>query len=761
MKCLPITAACLPDAATLSQTTILSIPFMPFGSRSTLPKIHMKTSAIRLTCFLATLRARRHCLAAILICAAGFDSQLATVHAQGTAFTYQGRLNDGAIPASGTYDLTFALFSGSSGAGGQVGGTLTHSPVNVSNGLFTVTLDFGPSVFTGPARWLEIAVKSNGVAAAHTALTPRQALTASPYAIFAGGAQSAAAVAAGGVNAAALASGAVGSGAIADGSIAPGDLSPSLLNGTFWRLNGNTGPGNFLGSTDNRPLELRVNNVPGFRLQPNGAEVPSVMGGSESNAILPGAIGAVIAGGGNSVGGLENVITGPGRYGTIGGGAANRVEGQEGTVAGGNINQAGGLGSFVGGGRSNLASGFFSTVTGGSTNQALGAHNTIAGGSHNLTRLNFDTVGGGSRNEATGGFSAVPGGLYNKSAGYISTVGGGQFNEATGQSSVIAGGANNRTADYASVGGGRLNLASGTNSAIAGGMDNRASAFFSSIGGGTNNQVASEYGTIGGGQANTIAGPFTRNGTIAGGHTNYIGGDSVAATIGGGAANLVKNGGQWAVIAGGAANTNEAGSTRGVISGGQENLVTGPYGTIPGGFYNEATHSAFAAGSAAKARHHGSWVWADHAAGFDVLGNFSGAPFASTGTNQFLLRASGGVGINTNHPQATLHVRGNIAADALRAPGAGVNTRTFAFVHRAVTTNTSGNTTYLNNPLTDSDPGALVILTHNWSADTNSVTKYNTTPVGVYYSGGRWAIFNEDSSPMGLGRAFNVMVIKP
>ena len=45
---------------------------------------------------------------------------------QGTAFTYQGRLNDGANPASGSYDLTFELFSVSSGAG-QVGGTLTST----------------------------------------------------------------------------------------------------------------------------------------------------------------------------------------------------------------------------------------------------------------------------------------------------------------------------------------------------------------------------------------------------------------------------------------------------------------------------------------------------------------------------------------------------------------------------------------------------------------------------------------------------------
>src|SRR5439155_90756 len=61
----------------------------------------------------------------------------------------------------------------------------TNSATGVSNGLFTATLDFGAGVFSGPARWLEIAVRTNG-AGSFTVLTPRQALTATPYAITAG-----------------------------------------------------------------------------------------------------------------------------------------------------------------------------------------------------------------------------------------------------------------------------------------------------------------------------------------------------------------------------------------------------------------------------------------------------------------------------------------------------------------------------------------------------------------------------------------------
>src|SRR5215472_9193197 len=100
--------------------------------------------------------------------------------AQGTAFTYQGRLNDGANPANGSYDLTFTLFGTNSG-GSPIAGPRTNSPTGVTNGLFTVMLDFG-NQFPGAARWLEIGVRTNGGGAFAT-LSPRQALTSTPYAI--------------------------------------------------------------------------------------------------------------------------------------------------------------------------------------------------------------------------------------------------------------------------------------------------------------------------------------------------------------------------------------------------------------------------------------------------------------------------------------------------------------------------------------------------------------------------------------------------
>lgn len=109
------------------------------------------------------------------------NSPLATVFAQGTAFTYQGRLNDTNGPANGTYDLTFTLYA----AGGAVlTGPVTNAAVAVSAGLFTTTIDFGAGYFTGTDRWLEIGVRTNG-GGTFVTLTPRQQLTPAPYAIFA------------------------------------------------------------------------------------------------------------------------------------------------------------------------------------------------------------------------------------------------------------------------------------------------------------------------------------------------------------------------------------------------------------------------------------------------------------------------------------------------------------------------------------------------------------------------------------------------
>jgi hypothetical protein len=105
--------------------------------------------------------------------------------AQGTAFTYQGRLTDSGTPATGTYDFTFQVFDAASNGTSQ-GGPLSTNGMSVAAGLFTVTLDFGAGPFSsGAPRWLEIAVRTNGGLVFGT-ISPRTPLTAAPYAITAG-----------------------------------------------------------------------------------------------------------------------------------------------------------------------------------------------------------------------------------------------------------------------------------------------------------------------------------------------------------------------------------------------------------------------------------------------------------------------------------------------------------------------------------------------------------------------------------------------
>src|SRR5262245_12288191 len=97
--------------------------------------------------------------------------RFSALFAQGSAFTYQGRLTDGASAASGLYDLRFTIYDAVTN-GTAVGGPLTNSPTGVSNGLFTVTLDFGASVFTGADRWREIGARTNGGVSAYQTLKP-------------------------------------------------------------------------------------------------------------------------------------------------------------------------------------------------------------------------------------------------------------------------------------------------------------------------------------------------------------------------------------------------------------------------------------------------------------------------------------------------------------------------------------------------------------------------------------------------------------
>lgn len=106
-----------------------------------------------------------------------------------TTFTYQGQLKDGGIPAHGEYDMRFSFYN-AAGGGALIAGPLAFDggdgnglPVFVANGLFQVELDFG-AVFDGSALWLQVEVRPHS-GGGFTLLSPRQALNATPVALYA------------------------------------------------------------------------------------------------------------------------------------------------------------------------------------------------------------------------------------------------------------------------------------------------------------------------------------------------------------------------------------------------------------------------------------------------------------------------------------------------------------------------------------------------------------------------------------------------
>ena len=381
--------------------------------------------------------------------------------AQGTAFTYQGRLTEGAGAASGSYDLVFELYSDDAGEN-EIGGALTNSATGVTNGLFTVTLDFGSGTLPGADRWLGIAVRTNG-GGAFTALHPLQKLTPTPYAVTAASAVNLTgllpATQLSGVLPAALLSGTYGAAVsftngssyfAGSGSGLTG-VNAATLGGQgaagFWSTNGNTGAnptnGSFLGTRDGQPLELRVNGTRALRLEPASGS-PNLIGGPTNNSLAAGLSGAVIAGG------AYNYIDSGSSNGVIGGGATNTI-------------QDSAAGCVVGGGVGNGI-------------QTAAGDSTIGGGEGNLIAndANDSTIGGGNSNTVQAPAGAIGGGEFNTADGYAATIPGGAGNTADGDYSfaagysAAAGGDYSFAAGFSAAAGGDYSFAAGSN-AIAGG----------------------------------------------------------------------------------------------------------------------------------------------------------------------------------------------------------------------------------------------------------------------------------------------------
>ncbi|HWX19363.1 MAG TPA: hypothetical protein VN578_05585 [Candidatus Binatia bacterium] len=348
------------------------------------------------------------------------------VSPMGTAFNFQGYLTDNNKKAlSGQYDIQFQLFDVSSG--GNALATSVQAPVTVNNGLFSTSVDFANFKFDGNAYWLEVGFRVNGDSNPYQIQSPRIQIRPVPYALYAGTAGTA--LTAGGVQASSVGTAGLQDNSVTAGKIAGGQVVKSLnglfddvklqgdgtvtvtpngntitlgtsLGGGGWSLTGNAGttPGvNFLGTTDNQPLELWADSSRALRLEYSGYFNPitksgstsiNLIGGYYGNQALNGAVGVTIAGGGYLSGGLSgnnpNQIAG--NFGAIGGGAGNFIRyGTYATIAGGYLNMAGyapnqtGFYASVGGGVENSAQGTYSAVPGGYRNVAAGKSSLAAG----------------------------------------------------------------------------------------------------------------------------------------------------------------------------------------------------------------------------------------------------------------------------------------------------------------------------------------------------------------------------------------------
>ena len=80
-------------------------------------------------------------------------------------------------------------------------------------------------------------------------------------------------------------------------------------------------------------------------------------------------------------------------------------------------------------------------------------------------------------------------------------------------------------------------------------------------------------------------------------------------------------------------------------------------------------------------------------------------------------------------------------------------------VHRVAPANTVANSTYIDHPLANGNPDAVLMVTANWNPGGGAGT-YNDHLVGVEYDANRekWTVSNLDLAPMPLRAAFNVAV---
>jgi hypothetical protein len=364
-----------------------------------------------------------------------------SVFAVPQTINYQGYLvrPDG-TPLDTTVSMTFILYTSS--IGGSAVWTESQPAVTVTDGLFAVQLGavtpLTETVITGAARWLSLAVGTDGE------MTPRTPVVSVAHAYRVGTVDGAK----GGVISGALQADTLKTVAgirFGNGTIQSSAFDTSGLATRVWvQSNGYLiGSNNFVSATGI---------VGGGSYNKARGDYSTVCGGGgpsarDSNSVT-GDFSFIGGGRHNFVGGDSSVICG---------GTGNLALLQNATVCGGRGNQAN-WHSFIGGGIENSAFGQATVIGGGYSNyvDGMGEYGTIGGGANNRT-MDYGTVGGGFNNNAAS--HAAIGGGHNNYAGIYGVVPGGIDNRAEGFVSFAAGDSATVSGDHSFVLGSRITCA--------------------------------------------------------------------------------------------------------------------------------------------------------------------------------------------------------------------------------------------------------------------------------------------------------------
>ncbi|MDJ0655679.1 MAG: hypothetical protein QNJ40_16055 [Xanthomonadales bacterium] len=539
----------------------------------------------------------------------------------GTSVTYQGLLQQSGSPANGVFDFEIRIFdAGSDGL--ELAAPIVAEDVTVTDGLFTLDLDFGPMVFDGEAVWVDIAVRPGIEVGTFTGLAPRQAVRASPYALFA----------LAGNEGPPGPAGPPGDQGPQGETGPPGDSHWTRVNDDTFFAAGNVGigtpvPGTALDiagvlrvSPDSglaTGLQLRgLGGVPLLDVGEGGVGIgePAPLAplhlvrqdiGIDTNALVnddlvvedeDGQVGIYSSGAGSAGSALSfkeidqaALVDHWGIY-RLTSAADSHLRFTYGTSANYNNNpvlvsmqpSATTLNFFVGRTLAAMPLDMIgSSILGGFNNVVTDSYSTVAGGLNNQAGDNAGT-------STDSRFASVGGGFGNQSEGYASLVGGGEFNLVQGP--------------HNAVGGGDSNQILGAQSIIAGGANNMITSASATVSGGVLNRVEAEAGVVGGGSSNAATGAFA---TVPGGSGNVAGGDRSWA---GGSLAIVRD-----AAAAGEADINGDCNVAGGLCGDEHSFVWN--GDLP-----------------------------------------ENGVFQSTAPHQFLINAPGGFGLNRNEPAHPVHV---------------------------------------------------------------------------------------------------------